>query len=283
MRQGRWLVVALGWALLPPLTAAGGDITIGTKGSYPLSDGFTYLEDPDQKLSLDAVLQPAQQARFQPMSGTGAGANFGFRRAAIWLRVTLRTAADAPSDWLLELAYPLLAHVELYTPTGSGYQRQETGDRLSFSARLIPHRNFVLPVTLASGAATTVYIRLQSDAAVSAPVRLWQPGALWQHDKAAYAALGLYFGLVGGMALFQAAQTGLGSEFLWPGQLWWGAHSAQVGTVVAATFGLLFARSFLSSAARTPWIDKLILCCRRADSWSRWRWRWPSPTGWLRT
>ena len=285
MRQGRWLAVALGWALLLPLAAAGGDITIGTRGSYPLSDGFTYLEDPDQNLSLDAVLEPPQQARFQALSGTGAGANFGFRRAAIWLRVTLRTAADTPPDWLLEVAYPLLDHVALYTPTGSGYQRQETGDRLPFSARLIPHRNFVLPVTLASGAATTVYIRLQSDAAVSAPVRLWQPAALWQHDKSAYAALGLYFGLlvglllynlllffsvrdetyliyvlfVGGMALFQAAQTGLGSEFLWPGQLWWGAHSAQVGTAFAATFGLLFARSFLSSAARTPLIDKLIL------------------------
>ena len=66
MRQGRWLHVAPGWALLLPLTAAGGDITIGTRGRYPLSGGFAYLEDPDQKLSLDAVLQPAQQARFQP-------------------------------------------------------------------------------------------------------------------------------------------------------------------------------------------------------------------------
>ena len=77
MRQGRWLAVALGWALLLPLAAAGGNVTIGTRGSYPLSDGFTYLEDPDQNLSLDAVLQPAQQARFQPLSGTGAGVNFG--------------------------------------------------------------------------------------------------------------------------------------------------------------------------------------------------------------
>ena len=48
MRQGRWLAIALGLALLLPVTASGGDITIGTKGSYSLSEGFAYLEDPGQ-------------------------------------------------------------------------------------------------------------------------------------------------------------------------------------------------------------------------------------------
>ena len=48
MRQGRWLAIALGLALLLPVTASGGDITIGTKASYSLSEGFAYLEDPGQ-------------------------------------------------------------------------------------------------------------------------------------------------------------------------------------------------------------------------------------------
>ena len=126
---------------------------------------------------------------------------------------------------------------------------------------------------------------MQSEGAVSVPAVLWQPAALWQHDQASYAAIGLYFGLllglllynlllfvsvrdrnyliyvlfVAGMAVFQAALTGLGTQFLWPGQLWFGTHAPPIGTVLAATFGLLFARSFLSSAARTPRIDKLIL------------------------
>ncbi|MEP6790109.1 MAG: 7TM diverse intracellular signaling domain-containing protein, partial [Ramlibacter sp.] len=103
--------------------------------------------------------------------------------------------------------------------------------------------------------------------------------------QANYAALSLYFGLliglllynlllylsvrdnayliyvlfVGGMATAQAALTGLGYQFLWPGQLWWNSVSPPAGMAVTATFGLLFARNFLASAVRMPRMDKAIL------------------------
>ena len=285
MRLGRWLGLLLGLASLAPLAAVAGDVTIGANGSYGLSEGFSYLEDRDQTLTFEQVLEPAQQARFQPLPAGGSGANFGFNRSALWLRVTLHAGADAPADWLLELAYPLLDHLALYAPAAGGYQRQETGDHVPFAARAVRHRNFVLPVTLRPGADATLYLRLQSEDAVSAPVTLWQPAALWQHDQAVYMALGLYFGLLGGlllynlllffsvrdtgyliyvlfvaaMALFQAAQTGLGTEFVWPGQLWWGTNALHLGALLTTGLGLLFARHFLSSAARTPRIDRLML------------------------
>ena len=286
-RARRWagLVLGMALALLLPVDSCAGDVGIGTGGSYPLSQEFSYLIDPTDKLALEDVLQPAQQVRFQPLSVSGPGANFGFTSAAIWMRITLHTTAATPPDWLLEVAYPPLDHLDLFVPGASGYQRQAAGDHLPFASRSIPHRNHVLPVTLAPGGSATLYLRVQSEGSVTAPVTLWQPAALWQHDQAAYSALSLYFGLlaglllynllllvsirdrvyllyalfVGGMALFQAALTGFGYQFLWPESIWWNDHSPPFGTVMAATFGLLFARTFLSSAARTPLIDKLML------------------------
>ena len=86
MRLGRWLGLLLGLASLAPLAAVAGDVTIGANGSYGLSEGFSYLEDRDQTLTFEQVLEPAQQARFQPLPAGGSGANFGFNWSALWLR-----------------------------------------------------------------------------------------------------------------------------------------------------------------------------------------------------
>jgi PAS domain S-box-containing protein len=281
-----WLGLALALALqLLPIAALSADVKVGTAGSYPLSREFSFLEDDEGKLSFEEVQQPEQQARFAALPSDLPGPNFGITSSAIWLKVTLRTAADTPAAWLLEVAYAPLGNVDLYSPGIAGYVHQTAGVSQPFASRLIPHRNHVLPVTLQAGTVATLYLRVQSEGSVTVPATLWQPSALWEHDQAAYGAFGLYFGLliglfvynlllyvsvrdkvylvyvgyVLGMALFQVTLTGLGNQYLWPGQPWWNSRSPPAGTVMVATFGLLFARTFLLSAARTPLLDKFIL------------------------
>jgi PAS domain S-box-containing protein len=274
-----WLVVA--W--LPALASAG-ELAVGAQDSYALTPAFSYFEDKDAALSFDEVLQPAIQSQFRRLP-KAAGANFGLTNSAIWLRITLNAQTGIPRDWLLELAYPPLDRLDMWSPDAAfGYERQVAGDLLPFGERVVAHRNHVLPVRLVPGASTTLYLRLVSEGTVSAPIRLWQPAALWKHDQAAYAALSLYFGLliglflynlllfvsvrdtaylvyvafVAGMAVAQAALTGMGYQFLWPQLTWWNSVSPPAGMCIAAVFGLLFARSFLSSAARMPAVDRLL-------------------------
>ena len=278
-----WLI-ALVLALGLPISFAA-DVTVGTAGSYPLSREFSFLEDEGGKLSFDDVRQQDQQNKFAPLPSDSPGPNFGITSSAIWLKVTLRPTAAAPSSWLLEIAYAPLGTVELYTPGPDGYVRQSAGVTHPFASRAVPHRNHVLPVILSAGKPATLYLKVQSEGSVTVPATLWQPAALWEHDQAAYGAFGLYFGLliglfiynrllfvsvrdkvylvyvgyVAGMALFQVTLTGLGNQFLWPELTWWNSRSPPAGTVMVATFGLLFARTFLLSAARTPRLDKFIL------------------------
>jgi PAS domain S-box-containing protein len=274
-------------ALAPtPEAGTGSETAIGNEGSYALSRSFTYLQDASGELALADLLKPDAQARFQPVAQSGSATNFGLTSAAIWLRVTLRTAPGAPTDWMMELAYPPLDRVELYAPDGKGgFIRQVGGDLLPFAERTVVHRNHVMPVRLKPGVATTLYLRVTSGGTVSAPVKLWQPAALWAHDQAEYATISLYFGLLIGlllynlllffsvrdrayliyvafvacMAIAQAALTGFGAQFLWPGLLWWNSVSPPTGMAAAAVFGLLFARSFLSSALKMPRLDRLML------------------------
>ncbi len=270
----------------PPARAQAGAMAIGTAGSYTLSRAFMVLEDSGAALTLDEVLQPGQQARFQPAAQSGSATNFGLTASAFWLRIELQPGPDAPAQWLLEVAYPALDRIELYAPLpGGGFSRQYGGDLQPFASRPVPHRNHVLPVTLQVGQPQTLYLRVQSQGTLSAPVNLWQAPALWAHDQAEYAMLSLYFGLliglllynlllygsvrdrayliyvgfVAGMAVAQAALTGLGAQFLWPDQLWWNSVSPPVGMSVAAAFGLLFARNFLAAATRMPRMNRLML------------------------
>lgn len=262
-----------------------GEITIGSDGRYVLSQSFTYLEDAGGELTLADLLKPDVQARFQPVPQTGSATNFGLTSSAIWLRVNLRTERSTPADWMLELAYPPLDRLELYSPDGKGgFVWQVGGDLLPFADRAVVHRNHVMPVRLKPGAVNTLYLRVTSDGTVSAPVRLWQPAALWRHDQAEYATISLYFGLlvglffynlllffsvrdrayliyvafVGCMAIAQAALTGFGAQFIWPGLTWWNSISPPAGMAATASFGILFARSFLSSALKMPRMDRFI-------------------------
>ncbi|MES2972451.1 MAG: 7TM diverse intracellular signaling domain-containing protein [Pseudomonadota bacterium] len=261
-----------------------GVLAIGPADSHALSRSFSWLEDPSGKLGLSDVTAPAAQAQFKPVAPASPGANFGLTNSAIWLRVNLLVEAGAPRDWMLELAYPPLDRVDLYAPGADGaFARQSGGDALPFASRKVQHRNHVMPVTLQPGPAT-LYLRLESQGTVSAPVRLWQPAALWAHDQAEYSLLSLYFGLLigllaynlllffsvrdrnyliyvafaGGMALAQAALTGLGGQFLWPGQTWWNGVAPPTGMAVAAVFGVWFARAFLASATEMPRLDLLM-------------------------
>jgi len=284
----RWTIYL--WCLLALGSAAArggpGELAVGAGDSYLLSPSFMFLEDKEGKLTLQEILRPETQAAFRPVPPIGPGANFGPTRSAIWLRINLKTSLGTPGDWLLEVAYPPLDSVQLYSPDAAfGMERQLAGDGLPFASRAVAHRNHVLPVRLAPGSPNTLYLRVESQGTLSVPARLWRPAALWKHDQASYAALSLYFGLLAGLLLYnlllfasvrdvayliyvafagsmaigQAALTGLGAQFLWPQWTWWNGVSPPVGMSAAAIFGLLFTRSFLSSASRMPSTDRFML------------------------
>lgn len=264
--------------------AAAAPLQLGDAERYNLAPALHVLEDPGGALQLEDVLRPAQQVRFRPVPVRGPGANFGLTSSALWLRVELAAPAGIDPEWLLELAYPPLDRLDLYTPAGAGWRLQVGGDLLPFDARTVPHRNHVLPVRVPGGDTTTFYLRLQSQGTVSAPLFLWRPAALWQSDQASYGALCLYFGLLVGLLLYnlllylsvrdplylvyvlfvasmavaQAALTGIGYQFVWTPLTWWNSVASPAGLSTAAVFGLLFARTFLGSAQSQPVMDRVL-------------------------
>ena len=67
----------------------------------------------------------------------------------------------------------------------AAFERQLGGDLRPFASRAVPHRNHVLPVKLTPGAQTVLYLRLQSEGTVVAPVTQLRQSAssTWRATK----------------------------------------------------------------------------------------------------
>jgi diguanylate cyclase (GGDEF)-like protein len=288
-RRAWWLLIMLLLGVangVSDATAQGISIGIhGTEPSYPLSDGMLYLEDPTQTVAIDTVRNPANAARFKPVPFSNHEINFGYSHSSYWLALPLTVEPDAPARWLLEIAYPSLDRVELYTPQrGGGYSMQVAGDLQPFSERPFPHRNLVFRVDLDPGL-QTLYLKVRSEGSLTIPATLWQAEALHEHDQKSYALLSVYYGMllalllynlllfcatrepvfvyyvafVAAMAIGQASDNGFGNQFLWPQWPAFGNIAFPAGMAAAGCGGALFTRSFFSTRSISPRLDAILL------------------------
>jgi diguanylate cyclase (GGDEF)-like protein len=246
---------------------------------------FDVWLDPDGSATFESVQSAA--GRFGPVSiQQGDDVNFGYRKGAVWLRFALKPAKGAPADWLLEVAYPPLDRVGLFLRDADGrLVVQEIGDMLPFWKRPFPHRNLVFPLHLKPGHEYEVFLRVESQGNTTIPVHIWQPAALAEHDRAAYATLALYYGLLvallafnlllfvsvrdplyllyvgmaAGMGIGQLSLNGFGSLWLWPDATKWANDALAWGFALCGLSGALFTRRFLDTARHTPLLDRLLL------------------------
>ncbi len=260
-------------------------LAVGHAGEYSLAKHLAYLEDPQHRYTIATLPGPAD-ARFKPAAPSHGDVNFGYSASAYWLALPLAVAADAPAQWLLEIASPSLDRVEVYQPrAGGGYTLYRAGDLEPFGARPYVHRNLVFPLQLMPGTTETVYIRIASAGTLTIPASLWQPEALRRHDQQSYATLSVYYGMllalllynlllffatrdgvflayvafVASMAVGQCSLNGFGNQFLWPDAPAWGNVALPSGMSATGFFGALFTRLFLETRHRTPWLDRTIV------------------------
>ncbi len=245
-----------------------------------------FVEDPARQLTLADIERGDVANRFQPAAQQSGAVNFGYSRSAYWLRLKIDAAAPVSPEWLLEVAYPTLDKIEVFTPGRDGYTRQEAGDLQPFASRPFPHRNLVFPVSIAPGGATTLYMRIESAGSLTLPATLWAPAAFAHQSQHAYVVIALYFGMlmalglfnfllllslrdmtyfayvgvVAGMGIATAAVSGVGNEYLWPTMPVWGNVALLVGFGTTGIFGALFTRLFLRTAQTAPkLLDRLLV------------------------
>ncbi len=221
------------------------------QGRYELGLNLAYLEDPSGQWGIEGVQGASVAAQFKASSS--GRLNFGLSKSAYyWLGLELHNL-DAPSrEWLLETGYPMLDHVDTYYVFPDGRREvHRHGDLMPFSARELKHRNPVVRVPLAPQERIQVVVRVQSESSLQIPLYLWRPDSLAAANHDAQIALGIFYGILLGMFLYnllisvsmrdvaylydvqyvfgwvlcQAALDGVAFEYLWPEWPWWGSRA----------------------------------------------------------
>ena len=92
---------------------------------------------------------------------------------------------------------------------------QCAGDKQRFFERPYEHRHFVFPLTLDAAAEGTLLIRTRTSGSVQLPIVLWAPEAFSTSDQYALLALGLFYGILLGLADWIGKETRVFEDMGW--------------------------------------------------------------------
>jgi len=251
------------------------------QASYPLEDYAEYLEDKSGKLDIHLVRKFSDRIWEKP---TGAVPNFGFSKSAYWFRIKLEGAKSR--DRLIGINNPLLDEISLYLfADGRLVQQLQAGDIRPFADRPLKHRAFALPLIIPSAKQLTLYLRVQSEGSIQVPMTLWNDTAFHEQDEVETALIGIYFGIIMVMmlynlflylkvyepayiyyvmyvlmfGLFVAGLSGWGYMFLWPQRVDFQQYGLAIFIVFGSIFVCRFTHYFLDLPNTAPRIGKLLV------------------------
>jgi signal transduction histidine kinase len=242
------------------------------------------LVDQDAKLGLEEVRGAAFQQNSQDVP------NLGFTSSALWLRFRLPLELSLDEELLVEIRHPPLDRIELYVPVAgeearTRYERRVVGDRLPWDVREVKDRHYVFRLKRAPRDSDHIYLRVTTTGNLLVPAYLWHPDLFAAHSRASELGFGLFYGLLLALILYNLMLfisvrdrlylyyvlygvsfslwllvfDGFAFAYFGPEGDWWANNAFATFTSLAALFGALFARNFLSTRGFAPWADRLLI------------------------
>lgn len=264
------------WLLAAGLLQAQSITLTAEQSRLNLGNGLQYVEAPNADGSLDTALAIA--AQHWKTSDTH-NLNLSYTDRPYWFRTTLHNPGTRPLLRQLELAYPVLDYIELYSINQHGQVRHWLlGDKYPFKQRPYLHRNFVIPLEIGAGETLRLYLRVHTSSALQMPLHLWQAEAREAHDQQQLLLQGVYFGTMLVMLIynlilffgirdwnyllyvlwitfiagFLASFNGLAFQYIWPEATTWNDQSIAVLLSLANVFGVGFSIAFLQLRRNLP-------------------------------
>ena len=257
-----------------------------------LSRYLEYFIDESGRLSIDDVSAPSFSNNFIQNEKSYLG--FGYTRAAVWVRFSVKNTMGEPMPWLLEFAYAIIDRLELYVPESGGFRWVNTGDHLPFKERAYEYRTFIFPMEGKPGL-QSYYLRMSTSGTLTVPLIAWSPKHFQHVSVKELLILGAYYGVMmalalyllfiyfsirersylylallsAGISFFTLLHNGLAFQYLWPGHPWWTNVSHPMAAILSAFFSLAFTRTFLSTRTRMPVADvmiRVLMACAAAGT-----------------
>lgn len=204
--------------------------------------------------------------------------SIGYTDAAIWIRLAVSNPVSVKTDWILEIDYPLLDYVDLYTSTSGNDPVNMSGDMRGFSSRQMEYRNFAYAFQESPSSRREIYFKVVTKSSVLLPLLAFTQTRFTERVFSEQLALGFYYGSMLVMVvynlfllfsirdrsylyyviyilsyiLFQFTLNGLSFQYLWRNWTVWANFSLPFSLFLGLFTASLFGRSFLGAAKYTP-------------------------------
>ncbi|MCP4130840.1 MAG: SpoIIE family protein phosphatase [bacterium] len=241
-----------------------------------------FYEDKERALRIDDVISKEIKLAYEPSKKDSPG--FGYSKSHFWLRFSVENPTKTMKGWYLEIAYPLLDSITLYTPNDENtYQPRYAGDTIPYGEREFDYEKFIFRMKGKPGK-STYYLMVKSNGPLTVPINIWSSEQLNGSISNDQMVMGIYYGImlvmlvynlfvffatrdfhylyyvffIGTFVLVVISLNGHGFRYLWPNTLWLcnGTPFIMALTNVAA---ILFSRSYLSVPKQAPVINRILL------------------------
>lgn len=122
--------------------------------------------------------------------------SLGYDRDVHWFRFEV-VNRSSNTEWFIELAAPVLDHVEFYYQDASGaWKLQYSGDVYKVSQRPVKHKNFVFPFSMSPDTKQTIYVKTVTTSAIQFPIFIWSPEGFRDDAYDVQFGHGLFYGVM---------------------------------------------------------------------------------------
>lgn len=258
---------------------ANADAVVEVNSGRILIGKGVYVLQPDKELGLADAIKSAGFKKYDKDVP-----NLGFSANSTWLRFTINNKT-ANTKLLLDVAYPILDEVELFSPDDKGaYHSNLMGEIKPFKTRKYDHPDYIFDLNIPQNTDKTYYLRIKSAEQLILPISVNEPSTLWQVLSHEDVLSGLFVGAivimflynlfiyfsvrdrsylyyviyVASVGLTQIGIKGFTFQYLWGDSTAFELKSVVLFACIGPVAALLFTKTFLSTSIRARRFDKVL-------------------------
>ena len=237
--------------------------------------------DTTNSLSFHEISSRQFSNRYKPHP---AYQNKDFRvNASYWIRLPIRHTTRSEKLWLLEFYDQTIDNIEAFIPqTDGSYRKVVMGDKIPFDQRMIPHKNFVIPLAMSTDTVMHYFFRVESHDFADLRIGLRSTNWFVYYALNEYFLFGIFYGMIliiilynflvflairerkniyyiiylVSVAAYAISLDGIGFQFLWPNRPAWNDYAIGISLYNVIIWSLVFTRRFLRTRTITPALDK---------------------------
>jgi signal transduction histidine kinase len=258
-----------------------GDVIITNSSTKTVIGKHISVFNDGKEHSIDEVIR---SDKFIPYNNDVP--NLGMSSSSVWLRFTITNRSS--DSLLLEVAYPILDEVELFSPERDNqYSSILLGEKVNFDKRKYNYPNYIFDLKIPQNSSRTYYLRVKNAEPIILPVSVNHPTSLWENINKENLITGIYLGIIlimffynlfiyfavrdksylyyvvfvifGGLT--QIGIKGYNFQYLWPNSPAFELKSVVMFANIAGMSTLLFTRNFLRTKENAPVLNIVISIC----------------------